>query len=80
MQNTVKTVNVLPTLPTELDILILRPSEGVLQSDERYRNQFRADFRVRRAPIIQWLHYLKAHHPDYRWVEISRARIESTLR
>lgn len=77
MQNTIKTVNMLPNLPTELDILLLRPSEGVLQTDNRYRSQFRTDFRVRRAPIIQWLHYLKANHPDYRWVEISTARIEA---
>jgi hypothetical protein len=77
IQDTIKTVNILPTLPTELDILLLRPSEGVLRSDERYRNQFRSDFRVRREPIIQWLYFLKANHPDYRWVEISTARIEA---
>lgn len=77
IQDTVKTVNLLPTLPTELDILLLRPSEGVLRSDLRYRNQFRSDFRVRRGPIMQWLYFLQANHPDYRWVQISTARIEA---
>jgi hypothetical protein len=55
MQNSVKTVNILPTLPTELDTLLLRPPDSVLQSDKRYHNQFRSDFRVRRGPVMQWL-------------------------
>ena len=49
----------------------------MLQTDKRYRNQFRSDFRVRRQPVIQWLDYLKANHSDYRWVDISLARIEA---
>jgi hypothetical protein len=36
MQNTVKTVDVLPNLPSELDIVVLRPSERVVESDLWY--------------------------------------------
>jgi hypothetical protein len=53
IQNTVKTVNILPTLPIELDIFLLQPAESVIRTDDRYRNQFESDFRVRREPIIQ---------------------------
>src|ERR1700734_4021695 len=31
MQNTVKTVDVLPNLPSELDVVVLRPSDQVMQ-------------------------------------------------
>jgi hypothetical protein len=36
MQNTVKPVNVLPNLPAELDIVVLRPSDQVVKDDPRY--------------------------------------------
>jgi hypothetical protein len=75
LQNTVKTVEILPMLPTELDIVILRPSTSIVESDQRYQRQFRVNFRVRRAHVIAWLYYLKYYHPDYQWVEISPARI-----
>ena len=77
MQNTVKTVDILPNLPAELDIVVLRPADGVLETDQRYRNQFRTECKVRRGAIIEWLQYLKQNHPDYRWVQISTARIEA---
>src|SRR6195952_155722 len=37
MQNTVKTVDVLPNLPAELDVVVLRPSDGMVQEDLRYQ-------------------------------------------
>src|ERR1700712_3254364 len=37
MQNTVKTVDVLPNLPAELDVVVLRPSDGMVQDDLRYQ-------------------------------------------
>jgi hypothetical protein len=40
MQNTVKTVDVLLNLPAELDIIVLRPSDRVVNDDPRYRRQF----------------------------------------
>jgi hypothetical protein len=38
MQNNVKTVDMLPNLPSELDIVVLRPSDQVIESDPRYRS------------------------------------------
>jgi ATP-dependent DNA helicase PIF1 len=67
----------LPNLPSELDIVVLRPSNQVMENDPRYRSQFRADFRVRKGYIMTWLRYLKANHPDYQYVTISRNRLDT---
>ena len=75
MQNNVKIVDALPNLPSELDIVVLRPSNQVMEDDPRYRSQFRADFRVRRGHVLTWLHYLKVNHPDYRWIKTSPERL-----
>jgi len=77
MQNNVKTVDMLPNLPSELDIVVLRPSDQVMEGDPRYRSQFRADFRVRRGHVLTWLRYLKANHPDYRYITISSDRMDA---
>ncbi|KIX03743.1 uncharacterized protein Z518_07296 [Rhinocladiella mackenziei CBS 650.93] len=76
MQNNIQTVNMLPNLPSELDVVVLRPSNQVMENDGRYRSQFRADFRVRKGWIITWLRHLKANHPDYRYITISLDRLE----
>jgi hypothetical protein len=67
MQNTVKTVDILPNLPSELDVVVLRPSDRVVQTD----------FRVRKGRVITWLRFLKAHNPDYQHVTISPDRINA---
>jgi hypothetical protein len=36
MQNNIKTVNMLPNLPSELDVVVLRPSNQVIEDDLRY--------------------------------------------
>ena len=77
MQNTVKTVDVLPNLPAELDIIVLRPSNRVVNNDLRYQRQFRSDFRVRKRHVMAWLCFLHAHHPDYRHITISLDRIDT---
>lgn len=77
MQNTVKTVDVLPNLPSELDIVVLRPSDRVVESDPQYRRQFRSDFRVRKGRVITWLRFLKGYHPDYRYITVSLDRINA---
>ena len=43
----------------------------------RYQRQFKTDFRVRKRHVLTWLHYLRAHHPDYRYITLSYARLES---
>ena len=78
MQNTVKTVDMLPNLPSELDIVVLRPSNQI-EGDPRFQRQFRTDFRVRKGRVITWLRYLKDHHPDYRYITISLDRIDALL-
>lgn len=77
IQSTVRTVSVLPNLPSELDIVLLRPSDRVMEGDSRYQRQFRADFRVRRGCVLAWLRHLKANHPDYRYVTLSRDRVDT---
>ena len=74
MQNIVRTVNVLPNLPSELDIVLLRPPESCTD-DPRYRRQFRTDFRVCRQRVLTWLYFLKANHPDYRYITIAADRL-----
>jgi hypothetical protein len=77
MQNNIKTVNMLPNLPSELDVVVLRPSNQVMEDDPRYRSQFRADFQVRKGHVLTWLRYLKANHPDYRYITISFDRLDA---
>ena len=76
MQNMVKTVDVLPNLPSEPDIVVLRPSDYV-ENETRYRHQFWSDFRVWKNHIITWLRFLKANYPGYQDVTISLDRIQS---
>src|SRR5271168_423022 len=76
MQNTVKTVDMLPNLPSELDIVVLQLANQV-EGDLRFQRQFRTDFRVRKKRVITWLRYLKDHHPDYRYITISPDRIDA---
>jgi hypothetical protein len=66
IQNIVKTVDLLPNLPLELSILLLRPSREST-GDTRYTRQFSRDFRVRRLAVTTWLRYLKRCNPDYRY-------------
>ena len=77
MRNIVRTVDVLPSLPSELDIVLLRPPAGHAD-DLQYRRQFRTDFRARRQHILMWLRFLKANHPEYRHATISTDRIASS--
>ena len=78
MQNMIKTVDMLPNLPSELDVMILRPSDHV-ENETQYQHQFRSDFRVRKGHVITWLRFLKANHPGYRDVTISPDRVQSLL-
>jgi hypothetical protein len=48
-----------------------------MENDPRYHSQFRADFRVRKRHIMTWLCYLKANHPDYRYITISLDRLDT---
>src|SRR5579871_6834415 len=77
MQNTIKTVDMLPNLPSELDIVLLQPSNHIIENDLQYQRQFRTDFRVCKGHVLTWLCYLKANHLDYRYITISLDRIDA---
>jgi hypothetical protein len=79
MQNIVQTVDMLPNLLSELDIVLLRPLEGSTDDDGRYRRQFRTDFRVYRQCVLTWLYFLKANYPDYRHITIATDRLAALL-
>src|SRR5439155_378545 len=73
-QNIVKTVSVLPSLPAELDVVLLRPSDALV-GRVQFQRQYARDFRVRRLCVLRWLRFLKDHHPDYRYITISDDRL-----
>jgi hypothetical protein len=52
MQNIVQTVDMLPNLLSELDIVLLQPPEGSTDDDGQYRRQFRTDFRIYRQYVL----------------------------
>jgi hypothetical protein len=70
LQNIVQTVDILPNLLAELDIVLLQPPES-LTNDTQYQQQFRTDFWICHRCILTWLHFLKANHPDYCYITIS---------
>jgi hypothetical protein len=76
MQNMIKTVDMLPNLPSELNVVVLRPSDNV-EDETRYRHQFQSDFWVRKGHIVTWLQFLKANHQGYRDVTISPDQLQS---
>ncbi|KIM98215.1 hypothetical protein OIDMADRAFT_31044 [Oidiodendron maius Zn] len=53
---------------------MLRP-HGAQMGEERYKRQFRNDFRVRQSYVERALHWLKRHHPDYRNITISQPNL-----
>ena len=59
MQDLVKMVDVLPNLPSELDIVVLRPSDQIFEGNSRYKRQFKGSFRVRKNHVKTWLVYLQ---------------------
>jgi ATP-dependent DNA helicase PIF1 len=63
----------LPLLPTDLDIIILRPQNATTQP--HVIRQFRNQFRVRQSHIRIWLDHLRRHHPGYRDITISEAHL-----
>ena len=69
-QSTVNFRTVLPVLPEDTDVMLLRPAKADL-AVERYRRQFRQELRVRRRHVETALQWLKANHPDYRDIVIS---------
>jgi hypothetical protein len=67
-------IDALPSLPKHVDIVLLRPYSARI-GKERYKRQFRNDFRVRRSYVERALHWLKHHYPDYRDITISQSNL-----
>ena len=74
-QNTPKTWRQLPRLPSELDILVIRPA--AVEGGEYLSRRFTKQYTVRRFAIAQWLYFLKVNHPDYHDIEIYNTRLTS---
>lgn len=72
-RNTQKVVDRLPLLPSQVEILLLKPSNT--NSDNRLQRQFSRDHRVRRGHIQTWLIHLKANHSGYRDIVIDEAAL-----
>ena len=75
MQNNVRFIDTLPSLPDEIDVVVLQPTQDSNQ-DPRCRRQFERDFHVRRSVVEIWLRTLKRYHPDYKHVSISNERLQ----
>ncbi|KID81516.1 ATP-dependent DNA helicase PIF1 [Metarhizium guizhouense ARSEF 977] len=76
-QSNVTFIDVLPSRAQHVDVVLLRP-HGARMGEERYKRQFKNEFRVRRGYVEKALHWLKRHHPDYRDITISQPNL-STL-
>src|SRR6266702_1726855 len=74
-QNTLKTWRQLPRLPSELDILVIRPAAA--EGGEYLSQRFTKRYTVRRSAILLWLYFLKVNHPDYRDIKICSTRLTS---
>lgn len=58
-----KIYEALPLLPTDLDIVILRPPHS--EQTPQMNRQFRTRFRIRRRVVLEWLRFLQRNHPGY---------------
>lgn len=74
MQNTAKIINRLPSLPTELQVVILKPSSSSV-NDSAVHREFAKTFRVQRKNVEMWLEFLVNNHPDYKDVVIDEERL-----
>jgi hypothetical protein len=69
LNNTGKVYNRLPLLPSDLDIIIIRPAG--YRRHPKMRKQFRKDFRVRKHVVRRWLEHLKQHYEGYRTIDLA---------
>ncbi|KJZ74108.1 hypothetical protein HIM_06354 [Hirsutella minnesotensis 3608] len=63
----------LPLLPTELDVILLRPPNA--GEHAHLNRQFRRQFRIRRRCLQQWLDFLSNNHPGYRDITVCQKRM-----
>jgi hypothetical protein len=70
IQNIIRIIDMLPNLPSGLDVIVLQPSDYV-ENKTRYLHSFQSHFQVRKDYIITWLQFLKANHSGYQNITIS---------
>jgi hypothetical protein len=75
--NTAKVFDRLPLLPSHLDIIILKPPPSPDDDPEAVNRQFRKDYKVRRAVVMQWLLFLTANHPGYSDILINTSTLNA---
>ncbi|KAH7461027.1 hypothetical protein FOMA001_g19398 [Fusarium oxysporum f. sp. matthiolae] len=63
----------LPLLPSELDVILLRPPNA--SEHAHLDRQFRRQFRVRRRCLQAWLDFLRRSHPGYRDIAVCQKRM-----
>jgi hypothetical protein len=78
MQNNVRFIKTLPSLPDEIDVVVLQPKQDSNQKP-RYRRQFERNFHIRRSVVEIWLRTLKRYHSDYKHIAISNERLPRLL-
>ena len=66
----------LPLLPSELDVLIIKP-DGHLAEQQNTAFARRPEFQVKRSRLLDNLNALRRFHPSYRQVEINYEAIDS---
>lgn len=66
MQNVTKVYQKLPLLPTDLDIILLKPASGS-ENDNRANQRLTQIFRVQRRKIKIWLDYLQVVVAAFFW-------------
>ncbi|KAB2110926.1 hypothetical protein AG0111_0g1920 [Alternaria gaisen] len=75
LSNVGKVYDLLPRLPRELDVVVIRPGNHV--NVPGIARQFKHEYRVRKGALRVWLDYLVVHHPGYRDVHIDQDRLDA---
>jgi ATP-dependent DNA helicase PIF1 len=73
MRNTAQVYNRLPCLPSDLDVVVLRPASTT--SNPLLQRQFVRDFHVRREAIHLWLRFLRQNHSGYAAIQIDQGNL-----
>lgn len=74
IQNMAKIINQLLSLPTELQIIILKLSSASVK-DSVVDQAFTHMFRIQRKNIKIWLNFLVVHHPDYQDIMVNQEHL-----
>jgi hypothetical protein len=75
MQNTAKIIHRLPSLSSELQMLVLKPSSSSIK-ESNVSLSFRETFRVRRKNVETWLEFLIQNHSLNKIIRINFEKLE----